>query len=65
MSLSLGDVVVAGACLAGIPAISTPAGRSEWLPVGMQLLAPAWGEAKMLAAASAFEGVIDPRKEVR
>ncbi|HTK55642.1 MAG TPA: Asp-tRNA(Asn)/Glu-tRNA(Gln) amidotransferase subunit GatA [Gemmatimonadales bacterium] len=65
VAMYLADVFVAGACLAGIPAMSIPAGRSEGLPVGMQLLAPAWGEAKMLAAASAFEGVIDPRKEVR
>jgi aspartyl-tRNA(Asn)/glutamyl-tRNA(Gln) amidotransferase subunit A len=65
VAMYLADVFVAGACLAGIPAMSIPAGRSEGLPVGMQLLAPAWGEAKMLATASAFEGVIDPRKEVR
>ena len=65
VAMYLADVFVAGACLAGIPAMSIPAGRSEGLPVGMQLLAPAWGEARMLAAASAFEGVIDPRKEVR
>ena len=65
VAMYLADVFVAGACLAGIPAMSIPAGRSEGLPVGMQLLAPAWGEAQMLAAASAFEGVIDPRKEVR
>ena len=65
VAMYLADVFVAGACLAGIPAMSIPAGRTDGLPVGMQLLAPAWGEAKMLAAASAFERVIDPRKEVR
>jgi aspartyl-tRNA(Asn)/glutamyl-tRNA(Gln) amidotransferase subunit A len=65
VAMYLADVFVAGACLAGIPAMSIPAGRSEGLPVGMQLLAPARGEAKMLAAAAAFEGALDPRREVR
>ena len=65
VAMYLADVFVAGACLAGIPAMSLPAGRSEGLPVGMQLIAPAFGEAKMLAAAAAFERALDPRKEVR
>jgi aspartyl-tRNA(Asn)/glutamyl-tRNA(Gln) amidotransferase subunit A len=65
VAMYLADIFVAGASLAGLPAMSVPAGRSEGLPIGLQLIAPAFGEAKMLSVASAFEGAIDARKEVR
>jgi aspartyl-tRNA(Asn)/glutamyl-tRNA(Gln) amidotransferase subunit A len=65
VAMYLADIFVAGASLAGLPAVSVPAGRSEGLPIGLQLIAPAFGEAKMLSVASAFEGAIDARKEVR
>jgi aspartyl-tRNA(Asn)/glutamyl-tRNA(Gln) amidotransferase subunit A len=65
VAMYLADIFVAGASLAGLPAMSVPAGRSEGLPIGMQLIAPAFGEAKMLSVASAFEAAIDARKEVR
>jgi hypothetical protein len=35
--------------------VSVPTGLSEGLPVGLQLIAPALGEATMLRAAWAFE----------
>jgi Asp-tRNA(Asn)/Glu-tRNA(Gln) amidotransferase A subunit family amidase len=41
--------------LAGNAAVSVPAGLSDGLPVGLQLIAPALGEATMLRAAWAFE----------
>jgi aspartyl-tRNA(Asn)/glutamyl-tRNA(Gln) amidotransferase subunit A len=65
VAMYLADIFVAGASLAGLPAMSVPAGRSEGLPIGMQLIAPAFGEAKMLSIAAAFEGATDARKEVR
>ena len=65
VAMYLADIFVAGASLAGLPALSLPVGRSEGLPIGMQLIAPPFAEAKMLAAAAAFEGVIDTRREVR
>jgi aspartyl-tRNA(Asn)/glutamyl-tRNA(Gln) amidotransferase subunit A len=41
---------------AGIPAISLPCGfTGEGLPVGLQLLARPWDEARLLRAASAYE----------
>ena len=42
--------------LAGIPAISVPAGNSsEGLPIGLQLLAPWGGDELLLDAAEALE----------
>lgn len=65
VAMYLADIFVAGASLAGLPALSLPAGRSEGLPIGAQLIAPAFGEGKMLAAAAAFEAALDARREVR
>jgi aspartyl-tRNA(Asn)/glutamyl-tRNA(Gln) amidotransferase subunit A len=40
----------------GFPAISIPCGfTGEGLPVGLQLLGPCWGEAKLLSIALAYE----------
>ena len=40
----------------GFPAISIPCGFTrEGLPVGLQLLGPRWGEARLLAIALAYE----------
>ena len=41
--------------LAGIPAMSVPAGYVDDLPVGLQLCAPAFEEARMLGIAHAYE----------
>ncbi|MBC5823357.1 MAG: Asp-tRNA(Asn)/Glu-tRNA(Gln) amidotransferase subunit GatA [Candidatus Eremiobacteraeota bacterium] len=41
--------------LAGIPAMSVPAGYVNGLPVGLQLVSPAFEEARMLGVAHAYE----------
>jgi aspartyl-tRNA(Asn)/glutamyl-tRNA(Gln) amidotransferase subunit A len=41
--------------LAGLPAMSVPAGYVENLPVGLQIVAPAFEEARMLAVGHAYE----------
>ena len=52
----LSDRYLAGANLAGLPAIALPCGISEQnLPVGVQLIAPRLGEQTLLRAAAAFE----------
>ena len=49
------DVFTIGANLAGLPAISVPAGLVNGLPVGMQLIGPRFGEAKLLNIAHQFQ----------
>ena len=41
--------------LAGVPALSVPAGYVDGLPVGLQLVAPAFEEPVMLGVAHAYE----------
>ncbi|HEX3735116.1 MAG TPA: Asp-tRNA(Asn)/Glu-tRNA(Gln) amidotransferase subunit GatA [Solirubrobacterales bacterium] len=61
LSMYLNDFFTVPMSLAGIPAISIPAGLAEpegggpRLPVGFQIAAPAFGEQKLLDAAYALE----------
>jgi len=50
----LADKFTVTANLAGVPALSFPAGLVGGLPVGMQFTAPAFGEARLFEAAAAF-----------
>lgn len=59
LSMYLADIYTVTANLAGIPAISIPAGFVENLPVGLQLQANHWQEGKLLNAAAAFEGMTE------
>lgn len=59
VQMYLADIFTAPASLAGVPAISIPAGFSANLPVGLQLIAPQFAEAKLLAAAHAFQIATD------
>lgn len=51
----LSDIYTVTANLAGIPAMSVPAGLVDGLPVGVQLMAPHFGEATMLNVARVLE----------
>jgi aspartyl-tRNA(Asn)/glutamyl-tRNA(Gln) amidotransferase subunit A len=55
LAMYLNDVFTIPVNLAGNTAVSVAAGLSDGLPVGLQLIAPALGEATMLRAAWAFE----------
>ena len=55
----LNDVFTIPANLAGNSGISIPGGFSEGLPVGVQILGPAFGEATLLRVADAFERATD------
>jgi aspartyl-tRNA(Asn)/glutamyl-tRNA(Gln) amidotransferase subunit A len=65
VAMYLADVFVCSMSLAGLPAMSLPVGRSEGLPVGAQLVAPHFGEERLLAAAQVLERTLDPLAEVR
>jgi len=46
--------------LTGLPALSLPCGFSmEGLPVGLQIIGPAWAEARLLRAGYAYEVATD------
>jgi len=56
LTMYLGDIYTLPASLAGIPGLSVPCGNtSEGLPVGLQVLARHFDEARLLSAAHAFE----------
>lgn len=63
VAMYLADVFVCAVNLAGLPALSLPAARTEGLPVGVQLIAPALGEEPLLAAAALLERHLDPVAE--
>ncbi len=65
VSMYLADVFVCAVSLAGLPAMSLPVGLSQGLPIGAQLIAPAFEEARMLSVAAALEAAVPAREEVR
>ncbi|HKN93520.1 MAG TPA: Asp-tRNA(Asn)/Glu-tRNA(Gln) amidotransferase subunit GatA [Thermoleophilaceae bacterium] len=58
LAMYLSDYFTVPMSLAGIPAVSIPAGLSEGLPVGLQLAGPAFSENRILDAAHALEKAI-------
>lgn len=56
MGMYLTDLFTVGANLAGIPALSVPCGFDrQGLPMGLQLVGPAWSEARLLGLGRAYE----------
>ncbi len=58
LEMYLNDLFTVPISLAGIPAISIPAGLSDNLPVGFQIAGPAFSENRILGAAYALERAI-------
>ena len=58
LAMYMSDYCTVPMPLAGIPAISIPAGKSEGLPVGLQIAGPAFSENGLLDAAYALEQAI-------
>ncbi|MDF9746652.1 Asp-tRNA(Asn)/Glu-tRNA(Gln) amidotransferase subunit GatA [Natrinema salsiterrestre] len=54
LKLYLADANTVPVNLADLPAISVPAGETDGLPVGLQLVGPAFGEERLIRAASAL-----------
>ncbi|MDJ0686032.1 MAG: Asp-tRNA(Asn)/Glu-tRNA(Gln) amidotransferase subunit GatA [Alphaproteobacteria bacterium] len=60
IAMYLNDVFTVPASLAGLPAISVPAGLDkDGLPLGLQLIGPAFGEETVLRAAGVLETAAD------
>ena len=55
LAMYLNDFCTVPMSLAGIPAISIPCGLSDGLPVGLQIVGPAFSENRLLDAAHALE----------
>ena len=63
LAMYLNDVCTIPSNLAGHPAMTVPFGTGDdGLPVGVQVLAPALGEATMFRAAAVLEAACDERR---
>jgi aspartyl-tRNA(Asn)/glutamyl-tRNA(Gln) amidotransferase subunit A len=54
-AMYLNDVYTIPASVAGLPAISVPAGLADGLPTGIQVIGDFWAEGRILSVAHAFE----------
>ncbi len=59
VSMYLADIYTLSANLAGLPAMSIPAGFSQKMPVGLQLIGNYWSEPKLLNIAHQFQQQTD------
>jgi aspartyl-tRNA(Asn)/glutamyl-tRNA(Gln) amidotransferase subunit A len=58
LQMYMQDIFSVGASLAGIPAINVPAGLSDGLPVGLQIMAPQRADRALFGAAKAVEALL-------
>ncbi|MFP5430937.1 MAG: amidase family protein, partial [Gammaproteobacteria bacterium] len=59
IAMYLSDIYTIATNLAGLPGMSLPAGFSQNLPVGLQLVGNYWSEAKLLNVAHRYQQVTD------
>ncbi|NDU86460.1 MAG: Asp-tRNA(Asn)/Glu-tRNA(Gln) amidotransferase subunit GatA [Ferrovum sp.] len=65
VQMYLSDIFTIGVNLAGLPAMSIPAGfGAQGLPLGLQLIGPHFGEARLLAVAHRYQQVTDWHRRV-
>jgi aspartyl-tRNA(Asn)/glutamyl-tRNA(Gln) amidotransferase subunit A len=57
VAMYLVDACTLPSNMAGLPGISVPAGLSDGLPVGLQIVGAPWRELEILRLARAFEGI--------
>lgn len=59
VTMYLNDIYTIGANLAGLPALSAPCGMVRGLPVGLQLVGPAFSEARLLSTVHQYQQQTD------
>ena len=64
VSMYLSDIFTVSVNLAGLPAISIPAGFSAGLPIGMQIIGNYFQEARLLNVAHRYQQMTDWHKQV-
>ena len=57
VAMYLSDACTLPVNMAGLPGISIPCGLSEGMPVGLQLIGPAWSELELLRLSRGFEAL--------
>jgi aspartyl-tRNA(Asn)/glutamyl-tRNA(Gln) amidotransferase subunit A len=57
VSMYLSDACTLPANMAGLPGVSVPAGLSDGLPVGLQLIGAPWSEARLFELARGYEAI--------
>jgi aspartyl-tRNA(Asn)/glutamyl-tRNA(Gln) amidotransferase subunit A len=57
VAMYLSDACTLPVNVAGLPGMSVPAGLSDGLPVGLQIIGAPWSELSMLRLARAYEGI--------
>ena len=62
IAMYLNDLCTIPANLAGVPAMSVPAGLSEGLPVGFQIMAPAFADDRLYQVGGALEAALDAHR---
>ena len=62
ITMYLNDIYTIGANLAGLPAMSTPCGMVDNLPVGLHLVGPHWAEGRLLQVAHQYQQLTDWHK---
>jgi aspartyl-tRNA(Asn)/glutamyl-tRNA(Gln) amidotransferase subunit A len=57
VAMYLSDACTLPVNMAGLPGLSVPCGLSEGMPVGLQLIGPAWSELELLRFGRAYEAI--------
>jgi aspartyl-tRNA(Asn)/glutamyl-tRNA(Gln) amidotransferase subunit A len=57
VSMYLSDACTLPVNMAGLPGLSIPCGLSDGLPVGLQLIGPAWSELELFRIARGYEAI--------
>ena len=64
MEMYLADIYTVGANLTGLPALALPCGFLGGLPVGLQIMGPAWHELLLLQLGAAYQEITDHHLQV-